>query len=1131
MFNKRPLPPFPTHKSRELFAYLVVHANRNHSRSMLAGLLWPEKTEEKARASLSTEIWRLRRVLESFEEHLLLARDEVGFKIEPGQVDVQLFGELIQKQEYDSLTRAVELYTGDFLEGCYSDWCLLMREQFRDSLTTALEKLLDYHKSRGNWAEAIVYAKSLIGYDPLREELHRTLIHLFVDGGQRASALAQYQFCADLLLRELGVQPMPETQALFRQLQAGSPAENLWLERVSASHELTRQKLNEMKRINRYVPDVFSGRHELDALAGEFSRSQHTGFILIGPSGYGKTNWLAHLAEERMGTGDLVLYYDARFLTLTFERDLARQVCGSDSSLSVFEAVLAMGREAHKNGKVVWILVDDLNAFRDLGAAPADLLRRLEQIASSQEIQYAVQADQCRLKVVITCRDHTWRQIIEDGLDALNWGNYFTNQPIQISGFDAAEMAQAFQQYAKYFNVEFPALDIQAGVRSFFSHPLLLRLMAEIWQGRSIPEFHSELFVFRQYLSKALPNVSTRMMADRLVTMMLERGRSSIYLSDFPGMDIRNSPLGQLLESGVLIAIERGLDQVLSFAHARLFEYLIAEHLLLQFEKLNNDPMFLIDHARRVEEFPPLRGALIMALAIHGRAELFSTFAVSDAPGIRDLCMDGLVALHGENPQSAVSLAKQILALDSLDAKRAALRAVPFMDEEGYEVFYAAVDSPSETVRRLALISLDQLWRRDRQLAVRIMRRLIDEVKPQTALTAPRKIQTLLRIIGWFSNYGMPQPVLDELDDLAHRLAVEKLKLPSSESAGILWPLVKRILAWNTVSWPSDEDAIHEIVRPDGLDERERIAFRSVLSTLRQGEAGLGGVLIGDIKILLQSRIDPARYPAHHQLALWLHFHPQEALSAIESIYDDLDGHARLWVIMAFLPLSARPASAFPHNGLDLLEEFTARLAEENEPFFLEGVERGALRLLGEISFLPLGLRYIHAGKNKLPMLASLLAASKAQPEKYAWILRLLAPLGWFHPREVFDFLSNAVDVSQTRDSRLLEMLGSMHVFHPNLVDAFLQKQNVDEALRQRIRVYANIEQITHRARILSTQDVRVTSILLNSPYGQWLTDCVMSGYLEAKTPKEAARRFGDGLFETLRECDWSLKRLFGTLE
>ncbi len=44
-------------------AYLVIHRDRPHARSVLAALIWSDLPEARARRYLNTHIWRLRRML------------------------------------------------------------------------------------------------------------------------------------------------------------------------------------------------------------------------------------------------------------------------------------------------------------------------------------------------------------------------------------------------------------------------------------------------------------------------------------------------------------------------------------------------------------------------------------------------------------------------------------------------------------------------------------------------------------------------------------------------------------------------------------------------------------------------------------------------------------------------------------------------------------------------------------------------------------------------------------------------------------------------------------------------------------------------------------------------------------
>src|SRR3712207_892897 len=58
-----PIARFQTDKVRALLAYLVVEADRPHSRASLCGLLWPEQGDDAALHNLSQTLLRLREAL------------------------------------------------------------------------------------------------------------------------------------------------------------------------------------------------------------------------------------------------------------------------------------------------------------------------------------------------------------------------------------------------------------------------------------------------------------------------------------------------------------------------------------------------------------------------------------------------------------------------------------------------------------------------------------------------------------------------------------------------------------------------------------------------------------------------------------------------------------------------------------------------------------------------------------------------------------------------------------------------------------------------------------------------------------------------------------------------------------
>ena len=117
-----------------------------------------------------------------------------------------------------ALTEGLDLHRGELLEGFYDDWALHERERLRDLYLGGLTRLMEYHQAQCAYQQSLAYGQRILQQEPLREDIHRAVIRLYHQSGQRAQALRQYELCGDLLAAELGVTPLPETQALYSQL-------------------------------------------------------------------------------------------------------------------------------------------------------------------------------------------------------------------------------------------------------------------------------------------------------------------------------------------------------------------------------------------------------------------------------------------------------------------------------------------------------------------------------------------------------------------------------------------------------------------------------------------------------------------------------------------------------------------------------------------------------------------------------------------------------------------------------------------------------------------------------------------------------------------------------------------------
>lgn len=222
-----PVPDLVSNKAQALLFYLAVTA-QSHSRQRLAGLLWGEMDEERARRNLRVALTKLRPLADDF---LLVRRHSLAFNHESDCVlDVTHFQDCLQRPQptVAQLTEAAALYRGEFLEDfhlrdalLFEEWMVAQRERLHQMALRALYRLATHHAQQREYQAGIKHLRRLLALEPWLEEAHRELMRLLALTGQRSLALAQYELCQEMLAAELGVEPGAETAALYARILAG----------------------------------------------------------------------------------------------------------------------------------------------------------------------------------------------------------------------------------------------------------------------------------------------------------------------------------------------------------------------------------------------------------------------------------------------------------------------------------------------------------------------------------------------------------------------------------------------------------------------------------------------------------------------------------------------------------------------------------------------------------------------------------------------------------------------------------------------------------------------------------------------------------------------------------------------
>jgi adenylate cyclase len=210
----------PSKKAQALLAYLAMPPGRRHARAHLAGLLWGDMAEERARHNLRQCVSALRRSLGD----AVIAPDGDALYLDPCAVEVD-----VAVLEAGAAEAVMEAGPGEFLEGLtlredpFDEWLADQRARLKRLTCDRLGETAAARAAAGAVDDAIELARRQLALDPASEEGHRLLIELYGRCGRPSVAIRQYGVCVEALQRHLGVAPSAETVRLYESLRHRKP--------------------------------------------------------------------------------------------------------------------------------------------------------------------------------------------------------------------------------------------------------------------------------------------------------------------------------------------------------------------------------------------------------------------------------------------------------------------------------------------------------------------------------------------------------------------------------------------------------------------------------------------------------------------------------------------------------------------------------------------------------------------------------------------------------------------------------------------------------------------------------------------------------------------------------------------
>lgn len=221
---------FPA-KGFQLIALLALAPSGRMTRKEAASLLWDSDSDSAALTNLRQLLIRMRRSLPDAEDLLSADAQTIAIGRLRPTIDLCRFEMETRSEHLPSAMTVFDFFRGDLLEGiddatdAFAHWLTreraALRERFFAFASMTLIELTRY--GRASKRDLTLIAMRLLALEPEREASYRAIIEAYGRNGMHEDAAQTYQSLMQMLEREHGVRPAPETAAVVRRIFAGRP--------------------------------------------------------------------------------------------------------------------------------------------------------------------------------------------------------------------------------------------------------------------------------------------------------------------------------------------------------------------------------------------------------------------------------------------------------------------------------------------------------------------------------------------------------------------------------------------------------------------------------------------------------------------------------------------------------------------------------------------------------------------------------------------------------------------------------------------------------------------------------------------------------------------------------------------
>ncbi|MEO0790170.1 MAG: bacterial transcriptional activator domain-containing protein [Bacteroidota bacterium] len=222
--------------SVQLFQFFITNRHRNGlHKEQIVDRIWAELSPKAGQQNFKVANHGLSKVLEpdrksrAESKYIIRQGPTYHLMLEDIWLDVEILDQLIALGNQAAMDQpevakrayreATELYQGAFLPArLYEDWSSEERERIQLLALGALVSLSEMLVEE-NPLESVRLAQRALQIDATWEDAYRIQMQAYLEKGNRPMAIKTYKKCEEVLEEEFGIEPLPETKRLMREIK------------------------------------------------------------------------------------------------------------------------------------------------------------------------------------------------------------------------------------------------------------------------------------------------------------------------------------------------------------------------------------------------------------------------------------------------------------------------------------------------------------------------------------------------------------------------------------------------------------------------------------------------------------------------------------------------------------------------------------------------------------------------------------------------------------------------------------------------------------------------------------------------------------------------------------------------